>query len=250
MSLYSTVLAAIFIAAAVAFVTLFFVVAPYGRYLRGGWGVALTARRAWFIMEFPAALSIFLMMLAGGSRDPIALLFLALWEIHYLYRSILYPLLLKDNRSRSMPYTLILMAILYNCANGYVNGHHLFVAGHEYTQQWLLDPRFVIGMALFVGGFVIHVWSDRILQGLREPGEHAYRIPRGGMFRYVSSPNYLGEIVQWTGFAVATWSLAGLSFAVFTIANLLPRALSNHQWYQDNFDDYPEHRKAIVPFVL
>jgi hypothetical protein len=250
MSLYTIVLIAIFVAAAAAFVTLLFVVAPYGRYLRRGWGVALTARWAWFIMEFPAALSIFLMMLVGGSRDPIALLFLALWELHYLYRSILYPLMLKDNRSRNMPYTLMLMAILYNCANGYVNGHHLFVAAHEYSQQWLLDPRFVIGMVLFAGGFVIHVWSDRILQRLRAAGRREYHIPYGGMFRFVSSPNYLGEIVQWCGFAVATWSVAGLSFAVFTIANLLPRALSNHRWYRENFTEYPEERKAVVPFLL
>jgi len=44
-----------------------------------------------------------------------------------------------------------------------------------------------------------------------------------------------------------TWNLAGLMFFVWTIANLLPRAISNHKWYKKNFDAYPDDRKVIVP---
>jgi len=65
---------------------------------------------------------------------------------------------------------------------------------------------------------------------LRENGNSVYKIPEGGMFNLVSSPNYLGEILEWTGWAIATWSLAGLSFALWTFANLAPRALANHRW--------------------
>ena len=85
---------------------------------------------------------------------------------------------------------------------------------------------------------------------LRAPGESGYKIPSGGLFRFVSCPNYLGEILEWSGFALATWSVAGLSFAAFTLANLLPRALSNHRWYQKTFPEYPEDRRALVPFLL
>jgi len=201
-------------------------------------------------MEFPAALSIFLMAVVGSRPGPYAVVFLVAWEAHYLYRSLIYPALMRDTRSRSMPITLVLMAILYNCANGYVNGYHLFVSPGAYPNDWFADPRFVAGMLLFVAGMAIHVRSDRTLRNLRRPGTHEYRIPRGGLYRYVSCPNYLGEMVQWAGFAIATWSVAGLSFAVFTIANLLPRALSNHRWYRETFSDYPEERKALIPFVL
>lgn len=250
MSAYGIVLAAIFVAAAAAFVTLLFLSAPYGRFVRGGWGVALSSRWAWFIMEFPAAASIFVVAISGDHGDPIAVFFLVIWEIHYLYRSLLYPAAMRDPRTRTMPVALIAMAIVYNCANGYVNGYHLFHRAVAYTSEWLADPRFAIGMLLFVAGFAAHVWSDRILQRLRAPGEHEYRIPYGGLFRYVSSPNYLGETVQWIGFAVATWSLAGLSFAVFTVANLLPRALATHRWYKRTFPDYPEDRAAVIPRIL
>jgi hypothetical protein len=36
-------------------------------------------------------------------------------------------------------------------------------------------------------------------------------------------------------------------FAVWTAANLAPRAHSHHRWYRDNFVDYPLERKALLP---
>lgn len=99
---------------------------------------------------------------------------------------------------------------------------------------------------MFVAGFVIHAHSDTLLRHLQR-GE--YVVPGGGMFRFVSSPNYFGEMVEWTGWAVATWSVAGLAFAVFTIANLLPRAVSDHRWYQKTFSEYPADRKILIPFL-
>jgi len=74
--------------------------------------------------------------------------------------------------------------------------------------------------------------------------------PHRGLFRYVSSPNYLGEIVEWIGWGVATWSLPGAAFALWTIANLTPRALANHKWYKKTFPQYPSKRKALVPFIF
>jgi protein-S-isoprenylcysteine O-methyltransferase Ste14 len=250
MSTYTAVLTAIFAASVLAFVTLLFLDAPYGRFLRDGWGVTLSARWAWFIMEFPAALSILVTALAGAGRDPAAFFFLALWQLHYLYRSLVYPFLLPAGGTKSMPVVLIAIAIAYNSANGYVNGYHLFHRPDVYGADWFSDLRFIAGILIFAVGAAIHVSSDRTLQRLRSAGSRRYDIPRGGMFRYVSCPNYLGEIIQWSGFALATWSLAGLSFALFTTANLLPRALSNHRWYRAQFPDYPGDRTAIIPGIL
>ncbi len=180
----------------------------------------------------------------------------------------MYPILIRGRKRKTFPLLLIAMAIAYNCANGYVNGYHLFISRHVYPTEWITDPRFIIGIVLFVTGLVMHIHSDAILRKLRssaslnvrrrsgdgssrEPPESGvYRIPYGGMFRFVSSPNYPGEIIEWCGFALATWSTAGLSFAVFTIANLLPRAISNHRWYLKTFADYPRNRQALIPFIL
>ncbi|MBT4969756.1 MAG: hypothetical protein HOM80_12185, partial [Bacteroidetes bacterium] len=78
----------------------------------------------------------------------------------------------------------------------------------------------------------------------------AYSIPFGKLFNYVSCPNHLGEIIEWAGFAVMTWSLPGLAFFIWTIINLLPRSLAHHKWYNKEFDNYPENRKAVIPFII
>jgi hypothetical protein len=46
------------------------------------------------------------------------------------------------------------------------------------------------------------------------------------------------------------WAIPGFLFAFWTFANLAPRALANHQWYQKKFPNYPEERKALIPYVL
>jgi protein-S-isoprenylcysteine O-methyltransferase Ste14 len=82
---------------------------------------------------------------------------------------------------------------------------------------------------------------------LKKANPDDYSIPRGGLFRWVSCPNYLGEIVEWLGWALLTWSPAGLAFAAWTMANLVPRARAHHRWYRERFSDYPTKRKALVP---
>lgn len=249
-NLYTVVLWAIFASAVLTFVLLFFFPAPYGRYMRGGWGLAMKPHWAWLIMESPAVVVIALMAIFAEHPAVLPIVFLAIWEFHYVYRTFVYPFLLREAGPRNFPVVLIVMALVYNTANGYVNGYYLFDGPARYTLAWLADPRFIIGIVLFIAGFVTHAGSDEILRRLRKPGGRTYSIPYGGMYRFVSSPNYLGEILQWCGFALATWSIAGLSFAVFTIANLLPRGVSHHRWYRANFPDYPKERHAVIPFIL
>lgn len=76
-----------------------------------------------------------------------------------------------------------------------------------------------------------------------------YRIPRGGMYELISCPNYLGETIEWIGYAVTTGSIVGTAFAFYTFANLAPRAHQHHQWYQETFPDYPVNRKAYIPCI-
>uniref|UniRef100_A0A8D2H359 Steroid 5 alpha-reductase 1 n=1 Tax=Urocitellus parryii TaxID=9999 RepID=A0A8D2H359_UROPR len=106
------------------------------------------------------------------------------------------------------------------------------------------------GFALWLLGMLINIHSDHILRNLRKPGETGYRIPRGGLFEYVSGANYFGETVEWCGFALASWSLQGGAFALFTFCILLARANNHHQWYLEKFEDYPKFRKIIIPFLL
>ena len=247
--IYRTLLIAIFSTAGITFVVLMLIRAPYGRYSRRGWGPAVSARSAWIVMEFPAVLVILSLYLTGQNKTIPLAVFVLLWQMHYMYRTFIYPLLMRGG-GKGFPVVLILVAMAFNTANGFVNGYHLYFGQRVYTVTWLLDPRFIIGVFVFLWGMYVHIRCDHILRNLRQPGETGYKIPHGSMYRYISAPNYFGEIVQWCGWAVATWSLAGLSFAVFTAANLLPRALSHHAWYLNVFPEYPKKRKAVVPFIL
>ena len=54
----------------------------------------------------------------------------------------------------------------------------------------------------------------------------------GGLFEYVSGANFFGEIVEWSGFAIATMSLPALAFAFMTFSSLAPRAFHHHRYVQ------------------
>ncbi|RLB52503.1 MAG: 3-oxo-5-alpha-steroid 4-dehydrogenase [Deltaproteobacteria bacterium] len=246
---FHTLLLAWFALAAVTFVLLLFVRAPYGRYARRGWGPILGKKMGWVIMELPSALGMPLLFLLGNRQDNApALVFLALWEIHYLHRTFVFPLGLRGSGGGHALATVV-MAIFFNSVNVYLNGRWLFFLGPRLEPAWLADPRFLLGGFLFAAGFAICKHSDAILRALRSPGESGYKIPRGGLFRWVTCPNYLGEIIEWCGWALLTWSLAGLSFAAWTVANLAPRARQHHRWYRQEFPDYPRERRALLPFI-
>ena len=233
--------------AAVTALLLVFVSAPYGRHIRRGWGATMDNRLGWIVMEAPAPLLFALCFMLGEYRDSVtALAFFLMWEVHYIHRSFIYPFGLRGEDKR-MPLVIAGMGLAFNALNSYLNGRWLFAFSGGYPDSWLLDVRFVAGLLLFVTGFIINRQADRTLRTIRENGESGYAVPQGGMYRWISCPNYFGEIVEWIGWAIATWSLAGLAFALWTAANLAPRAHSHHQWYREAFTDYPQERKALVP---
>lgn len=233
---------------ALTFVTLFFISAPYGRHGRSGWGPTMPTRWAWVIMESPAVLAFAAIFFMGQHRFAVApLVLLAMWQLHYVNRTFVFPFKLQVD-GKTTPVAVAAMAIVFNLFNAYVNARQISHLG-SYGVAWLYDPRFLLGLSLFLVGRHVNVEADRRLIALREEGE-GYQIPRGWLYRHISCPNYFGEIVEWTGWAVATWSLAGVSFAVFTIANLAPRAIAHHRWYHEKFADYPPERKALIPFVV
>ena len=239
-----------FVLAAGTFAALFFISAPYGRHSRRGWGPKIPNWMGWLLMESVSAVFFLVLFIIGTApRTAATVIFLLMWEAHYLHRSYIYPFMLRDGK-KNMPLVIPLMAVVFNMGNAYLNGRYLFhFSGDRYTTSWLLDPRFLIGALIFIAGFSINRWADDNLRQLRAPGETDYKIPYGGMYRYISCPNYFGEILEWTGWAIATWSLPGLAFAVWTFANLAPRARAHHRWYHEEFVDYPAERKALIPGV-
>ena len=247
----------------VTFVTTLAIKAPYGRYSADkGWGVLLPARMAWFVMESP---NLWISMIVGlhysnakclSSRANTLLL--GLFLLHYVNRAVVYPLRMRRDAS-PMPISVTALAFLYCCWNGSLQALSLLVV-NPLPDSWLTDPRFLIGILLFFAGLTCNIVSDATLQALREdPNKKSgalvrsstrYKIPHGGAFEWVSCANYSGEILEWTGFAIASWSVPAFAFALFTFCNLAPRAHHHHRWYLEKFrEDYPRSRRAVIPFI-
>ncbi len=78
--------------AVVIFFSLFYVVAPYGRHLKEGWGPNVSARFGWVFMESPCV--VLMLILAAGTWESLNLvqgIFLALWLTHYVHRTFIWP---------------------------------------------------------------------------------------------------------------------------------------------------------------
>jgi 3-oxo-5-alpha-steroid 4-dehydrogenase 1 len=247
-NLYSYSIILIFIFAVVVFILLFFISAPYGKFSRQGWGPAIKSKWAWMIMEFPSPALIFFFFIFSDNRHLPQIIFLWLWLAHYLHRTFIYPFT-QAGKEKTYPVLLVLMAFVFNCLNGFVNGYGVFHI-NSYGPSYLLTWQFIAGILFFISGFIINKISDEKLRYSRKKNPSDYVVPHGWLFEYISCPHYFGEIIEWGGWALMTWSLPGLAFFIFTFANLFPRAISSHYWYKMHFQDYPSGRKAIIPFIL
>lgn len=264
-----------------AAITLVIRPAPYGRYAEAqGWGPLVDAKLAWLLMESPNVF-VSAILWDAGSGAPVKSkanqALLGLFVLHYANRSFLYSF--RMTGGKPMPLSVMLMAWSFCCCNGYLQAAYL-TKFHTYPDEWLSSPIFVLGVLVFFTGFYINLDSDHILRELRKKGPKteresthtmrtrrqakeepeterhsgaqtsSYRIPRGGLFEYISGANYVAEIVEWLGYAIACGgSLPSVTFALFTILNLAPRAWHHHLWYKNHFGkEYPAERKALVPF--
>ena len=251
--------------------------APYGRF--GGdskqFGVSLDPRLGWFLMELPATV-VFGLSFYYGRRRKEALdakravrpneaesglsrrtsrVLASIWAIHYLNRGFYFPLSIRTTKGSEENFALFnsLVGAIITGVHGYLNGSAFSVQAGWLDDAWLSSPLFLTGLFLYEIGFAITLHSEQVLRALR-PADGSgprYVIPRRGLFQYVTSPHYLGEITAYTGL----WMLTGFSPTIFptwavTVANLVPRSRSNHTWYLEKFgEEYAAlSRTPLVPF--
>ena len=247
LQIYEAILMPWVILGCITFLVLFKIPAPYGKFTKTNWGPMIPSQLGWFVMEIISPVMFAYFFLIGDTdKNWIMWVFFICWVGHYTNRSIIYPL--RQKNPAKMPLSIALFAFLFNVVNGFLNGYFLGSI-QSYTMDYLSNWNFILGIILFLIGMRINMQSDTILLSLRSKNK-GYQIPKGGFFKYISYPNYFGEILEWTAFALMTWSWAGLSFMIWTMANLVPRAIKGHQWYHQQFDNYPKDRKAIFPFFL
>lgn len=255
---FDTILTIGLIFAAFTIVAGFFAQSPYGRFASNEWGgINLDPRLGWWLMEIPASV-VFLWFFISNSDDwnPAVLVLGGIWVLHYANRGWIFPLSIRVAPGRRSTFSIMVMALgmFVTGIHGYLNANWFTELGQQFTPDWLSDPRFIVGVIIYACGFVLIVHSEAVMRNLRPRGgaaggESRYRIPYGGGFRFVSSPQYLGELIAWAGFSVFTWGLPGVMIFLITAGNLAPRAFATHKWYLEKFPDYPQDRKALIPCV-
>jgi len=228
-----------------------------GRFGESKSGFKLSSKMGWILMELPALIVFPIVYFAGqNAMQPVPLFFLGLWIFHYTNRALVNPMLMRTaaGSKNSFDPSVMLWGWVVLALHSYLNAAYISEFGDFYQQSWFQDPRFIIGIIIYVFGFSLNVYSDAILRNLRSktpaPDEPRYKIPYGGMFKFVSCPQYLGEIISFVGLATMTWNLGAVFVVAVTAANLIPRALVTHKWFNKNFEDYPEERRAIFPYIL
>ena len=225
------------------------ITAPYGRHTSSNWGPLIDNHLGWLLMELPALLIMGYFFYRNlDVSSPAIPIMIGLFCLHYFNRSFIFPFRLHT-KGKIITLLIVSSGIFFNLANTFLLGYY-FTHFVKYDNSWLTDWRFITGIILFFCGLFINWKADDILIHLRKPNETHYLIPQGWLFEWVSCPNMLGELIEWGGFALLCWNLPALAFFIWSAANLVPRALSHHQWYKNKFTGYPSNRKAIVPFVV
>jgi len=132
------------------------------------------------------------------------------------------------------------------------------------SHAWSL-ASYWIGLSAFFLGFISNIIHDEILYDLRRnhppsaDGKPRYAIPMGGLYKWISYPNYFSEWIEWTGYAIAAtagqtnqWAYtAPWIFVVSEVVLMLPRAWKGHLWYHQKFKgEYPKERRAVIPYLF
>jgi len=224
------------------------VTAPFGRHASGAWGYSVSNTLGWVLFEACSPLALWAAFLASRTLavvPSVNAMLLCMWTAHYAHRAFIFPFQTVDGGKR-MPVLVVLSAVLFNAVNGSLNGYFLA------TVPLAPSVARLLGVVVFALGAVVNVDHDYYLIGLRANAPPSlYAVPQYRLFRLVSCANLSGELLEWSGFALAAYpSLPAVSFAVWTFCNLVPRAVAHHRWYRAKFADYPRDRRAVIPFLL
>lgn len=116
--------------------------------------------------------------------------------------------------------------------------------------------NYYIAMGIFLWASLHQHRCHKILANLRNPKkkDHSYHQPNGDWFELVSCPHYLAEVLIYVSMLLVfvrsdLWSVWWL-VVVYVVSTLGLSARQTHAWYKKKFEDYPNHRYAIIPWLL
>ena len=139
---------------------------------------------------------------------------------------------------------LVAIAVLYSGA----------AASCAFFQVRTLEPPskllLVIGGITFIFGELLNAYHHWLLARVCVSRSSSYSVPRGGLFRWVASPHYVGEIFSFLGYAMLSDLLPVWGTALAASAYLSARANSTLEWYRREMPlRIPPGWRRLVPFI-
>jgi hypothetical protein len=139
---------------------------------------------------------------------------------------------------------VMLMAFFFNILNEASTGTGLRPC---LSGRVAFRPALLGGAALFLCGLAVNLHSDAVLRGLRQPGERSTASRSGGSSAGVQCPLSRRDPGM-VRLGAPHLVVAGLAFALFTIANLHrgPVPTTAGMWRPSGV---PPRRRVLVPFL-
>ena len=200
--------------------------------------LTLNSKMAWTIMESSSIVSAVL-TLSVNLNKKVNILSAFFFLLHYIHRSFIYTRFIS---SKSVtPINIFISSFIFCTLNGYCQASSWF-----YNKSTITELNKYIGIILFVFGMSLNILSDYYMLYQKKKYKK-YILPSSIFHKFILSPNYLGEIIEWIGYAILVNDIRATSFAIFTISNLVPRAVLNLDYYIELFN--VNNKKAIIPFI-
>ncbi|KAE8773636.1 Trans-2,3-enoyl-CoA reductase [Hordeum vulgare] len=216
---------------------------------KGGTGGALLSSRDGMLVAYaPALVAAAASFVVPGAVEGLrAELLAAALAVHFLKRVL--EVLFIHRYSGNMPLNtaLTISSSYLLSAITMIYAQHLAVGLPDPTTD-LLYP----GVLLFTVGIAGNFYHHYLLSQLRKGGDDdkGYKIPKGGLFEFVTCPHYLFEIIGFFGFAMISQTVYALAMASGTAAYLIGRSFATRRWYESKFEEFPTTIKALIPYIL
>ena len=179
----------------------------------------------------------------GRLETPYHLIVFAAFLFHFARR--IFEICYVNSYARPAPLIALLsIAVLYSGAAAVCGFFQVRTVAQPSTLLM------VLGGLTFAFGELLNGYHHMLLGRIRAPGAKTYSLPRGGLFRWVASPHYLGEIFSFLGYAMLSDLLPVWGTALVVTAYLSARADSTLEWYRRQMPlQVPSGWRRLVPFV-
>jgi protein-S-isoprenylcysteine O-methyltransferase Ste14 len=121
------------------------------------------------------------------------------------------------------------------------------------TNPATTDALTTVGVGFFVAGSWMNTYAEYERNAWKKRPENAGRLYTLGLFRYSRHPNYLGDLLSFTGLALLTgrWVMVAIPLVMlggFIFVNIPMLDSHLHDHYGDAFDAYARNTARLIPF--